>query len=401
MNALRNTQPSMLAYLSYMTERLLPMKDILKPTGSIYLHCDPTASHHIKIMMDAIFGHKNFRNEIIWSYKRWTTKSKAKLNSTHDILLWYSKGDEITFNYPMLKNTNPNPSQYVSTKDEKGKTIVKRDAEGKAIKRKVASEIPATDVWNLPIISPASRERLGYATQKPLVLLERIIKTSSNEGDLIFDPFCGCATTIEAAHKLNRNWIGIDIAIHAVKRVSKARLQDRLGLVEDKDYIIEGVPLTMEGAHDLWERDKYHFQKWAIEQVDGFVTTRKTGDGGIDGRIYFAETGMSKDLSSMVVEVKGGKSVGISDVRNLRGVMEREGVSMAGLIVLKSPKERQAMNFHREMAQAGDLDVGGKKYARMQLLTIEEILDGKRFNIPGLVATREKSEPVLPGLKLQ
>ena len=144
------------------------------------------------------------------------------------------------------------------------------------------------NIWtDISPINSQARERLGYATQKPLALLERIIKASSNPGDVVFDPFCGCATTLEAAHHLKRRWVGIDIAIHAIKRVAKIRLQDRLGLVEGKDFEIDGVPRTLEGAHDLWTRDKYHYQKWAVEEVDGFVTTKRTADGGVDGRLYF------------------------------------------------------------------------------------------------------------------
>ena len=250
------------------------------------------------------------------------------------------------------------------------------------------------DVWEINAIGRTSKERLGYATQKPVVLLERIIKASSNPGDVVFDPFCGCATTIEAAHRLDRRWIGIDIAIHAIKRVAKVRLQDRLGLIEGTDFEISGVPRTMEGARDLWERDKYHFQKWAVEQIDGFVTARKTADGGIDGRLYFDMGG--RNLESMVLEVKGGANVGIGVVRDLRGVLERENVLMAGLIVLEDLGDRKRRNFHQEMAQAGDLDVSGIYYPRMQILTVPEILEGKRFQTPSIARGRGQSEPQLP-----
>ncbi len=183
---------------------------------------------------------------------------------------------------------------------------------------------PATNLWNdIDNLSGRARERMGYATQKPLALLERIIKASSNEGDVVFDPFCGCATTLEAAHRLGRRWVGIDIAIHAVKRVAKVRLQDRLRLVAGKDFEVDGVPRTLEGARDLWKRDPYHFQKWAVETVDGFVTTRRTADGGIDGRLYFAMPNVD-DLQSMAMEVKGGKNVGIATRRALRGVLEND-----------------------------------------------------------------------------
>ena len=212
----------------------------------------------------------------------------------------------------------------------------------------------------------------------------------------MLDPFCGCATTIAAAHHLNRRWVGIDIAIHAVKRVASVRLKERLGLIEGQDFIVEGVPRTVEGAQDLWQRDPYHFQKWAVEQVDGFVTTRRSADGGIDGRLYFAIP-HSQDLQSMVIEVKGGKSVNISVVRALRGVLDDDNALMAGLILLNPPAERQAQSFARFMASLEPLEILGIEYPRMQILTVAEILDGKRFMTP-TVAGRHEAQPRFPGI---
>ena len=160
--------------------------------------------------------------------------------------------------------------------------------------------------------------------------MERVISASSNPGDVVLDPFAGCATTLEAAHKLGRQWIGIDIAIHAVKRVARVRLTERLGLIEGQDFTVEGVPRTVEGAQDLWERDKYHFQKWAVEQVEGFVTTKRSADGGIDGRVYFA-VHHAQDLQSMVVEVKGGANVSIRDLRALKGVLDYDTGAHGGV----------------------------------------------------------------------
>ena len=257
---------------------------------------------------------------------------------------------------------------------------------------------PLQNIWtDIPRIPNTSAERMGYATQKPVALMKRIIKASSNEGDVVFDPFCGCATTLDAAHNLDRKWVGIDIAIHAIKRVAKVRLQDRLGLVEGQDFTVEGVPRNLEGAMDLWTRDKYHFQKWAVESVDGFVTTRRTADGGIDGRLYF-ELPLRKDLQSMSIEVKGGKHVNIEHVRSLRGVLERDEASMSGLIIMEPLGTRKESNFKREMAAAGDLDVSGFPYPRMQMLTVPEILEGKRFETPGVVG-RGLSQPKLPGTR--
>ena len=226
-------------------------------------------------------------------------------------------------------------------------------------------------ISDIPPINSQAKERMGYATQKPLALLERIIKASTNKGDVVLDPFCGCATTLEAANRLDRKWIGIDIAIHAIKRVARLRLTDRCGLVEGTDYEIKGVPRDIEGAKDLWTRDKYHFQKWAVEQVEGFVTTKRTADGGIDGRLYFAVPD-TRDLQSMVIEVKGGANVSIADVRALGNVLERNTALLAGLIVMEPLGETKTRNFKRLMAEAGDLDVLGVKYPRMQILTVEQ-----------------------------
>lgn len=450
LNALRYSQPKLLAYLSYMTERLLPLRSIVKPTGSIYLHCDPTASHYIKAMMDGIFGQENFRNEIIW--KRTTTHSDSKTWSrVSDSILFYTMGKKFTWNTPYephseeyrsskyrfddgdgriyrldnMTSPNPRPNMMYEWRGfphpEKGwryskDTMARLDAEGRIWYPTFKDGTPDTsrrpqlkryldeskgggvmgNIWTdiFPINSQAS-ERMGYATQKPLALLNRIIAASSNKGDVVFDPFCGCATTLEAAHHLGRKWIGIDVAIHAIKRVAAVRLQDRLGLREGVDFTVEGVPHTVEGAQDLWERDKYQFQKWAIEQIDGFVTTRKTVDGGIDGRLYFSLPDR-RELQSMVLEVKGGKSVNISIVRDLRGVLERDQALMAGLVVMDDLGDRKTANFHREMAEAGDLNVNGVLYPRMQMLTVQEILDGKRFRTPSVARGKAMVQPALP-----
>ena len=389
MNALRNTQPRLLAYLSYMVERLLYMKVLLKPTGSIYLHCDPTASHYIKAMMDAIFGHQNFRNEIVWKRSQgFKRKSARKFPQKNDILLFYAKSlENIVFN----TQYKPHKKQYVKRfKVSKDGRLYRDDVNPTGGGRRVIyldeTEGEVIDsVWtDIHPVNPVAKERLGYATQKPLKLLNRIIAASSNPGDIVFDPFCGCATTLEAAQRMGRKWIGIDIAIHAIKRVARVRLGDRCHLVEGEDYDISGVPRNDEGARDLWNRDKYHFQKWAVEEVDGFVTTRRTADGGVDGRLYFGLPGR-KDLQSMAIEVKGGKNVGIAVLRELRGVLETGSAQMSGLIVMHKPGATKLRNFGKFMAQAGDMEVTGRNYARMQMLTIEEILQGKRFDTPGAV----------------
>ncbi|MBC6429131.1 MAG: hypothetical protein GDA55_07910 [Cellvibrionales bacterium] len=371
MNALRKTQPTMLAYLSYMMQRLIVMKRLLRPTGSIYLHCDPTASHYIKVMMDVVFGNKNFLNEIAWCYKSGGA-SKRWFARKHDVLLYYahSKGSHL-FHPIKIK------SYGQSGGGQGGKVKYHKDSQG------TYSIVSARDWWEISMLSTTHPERLGYATQKPLALLERVIQASSNEGDTVLDPFCGCATTLEAAHRLKRNWIGIDIAIHAIKRVAAIRLGERCHLKQGKDFAIAGIPHSLEGAKDLWERDKYHFQKWAVEEVDGFVTAKRTADGGIDGRLYFDMPGQ-RDLQSMILEVKGGKNVSIADFRALHSVLEREEALMAGLITMEPLPDRQKTNFLKLAAQAGDLEMPGsiRHYPKLQILSVPEILEGKRFATP-------------------
>ena len=452
-NALRGTQPQLLAYLSYMVERMLEMKVILKPTGSVYLHCDPTASHYIKAMMDAIFGHRNFRNEIVWRRTNAHPLSIRKYEAITDSILYYAMSDDFVFHGARRPMTRAQIDALYSRRDDRGRFTTTDLTGGKAggaeaykpfngilpssgrawappqlsklprwaqdrlgpnyvtldqlakcealdevglihwtntgrprLKRYLEG-VPTQTVPNLwTDIPPAQRqERMGYATQKPIALLERIIQASTDEGDVVLDPFCGCATTMEAAHKLNRRWIGIDIAIHAIKRVARVRLEERLRLVEGADFEIHGVPRNLEGAQDLWERDKYHFQKWAVEQIEGFVTTKRTADGGVDGRLYFALPG-KKQLRSMAIEVKGGKHIGIQDLRALHGVVENDTALLAGLIVLQPLSPTKARNFSRYIGEVGALSVMGREYPRLQVLTVSEILEGRRFNTPSVSA---------------
>ena len=450
MRALRHTQPRLLAYLSYMAQRLLIMHRILKPTGSLYLHCDPTASHYIKALLDAIFGHANFQNEIIWRrYNRpkGSQHRARRYGRSSDTILFYAKSDHHVFNAREIRRplTDTEIARRFSSTDDKGRfmsgPLIRSASMGERpnlvfafqgytpgpagwrMQREKLQDIydrgdfyftsngvprrkfrPGDDpgamvdnVWSdIGPLGAQDQERLGYATQKPVALLERIIKASSNPGDVVLDPFCGCASTLEAAHNLGRRWVGIDIAIHAIKRVASVRLIERCGLIEGEDFTVEGVPRNLEGARDLWERDKYHFQKWAVEQVDGFVTTKKSADGGIDGRIYFALPN-DPDLQSMVLEVKGGRTVSIRDLRALHGVLENGEALLAGLIALNPLGPTQARNFARFAARAGTLDVLGIEYPRLQVLTVADIVDGRRFKTPSVVG-RHEPQPVLPGL---
>ncbi len=457
MNALRGTQPRLLAYLSYMAQRLLVMHRLLKPTGSLYLHCDPTASHYVKALLDAIFGHANFQSEIVW--RRIAAHNAARRwGPIHDTIFMYSKSDRYTWNPIYSAYSDDHIASGYSRSSADGRRYKTSDTTGAGVRRGASGEpwrgynptekgrhwaisrnfpggemvpdnplealdyldsigrlhwprgggkpaiiqylddMPGVPIQDLVLdINPAlGDERMGYATQKPVALLERIIAASSNPGDVVLDPFCGCASTLEAAHKLGRGWLGIDIAIHAVKRVARLRLEDRLGLMEGQHFSVEGVPRTIEGAQDLWERDKYHFQKWAVEQAEGFVTTRKAADGGVDGRIYYAVP-HAQDLQSMVVEVKGGRNVSIADVRALKGVLDYDSALMAGLIILHPLGDVKERNFRRFMADAGTVDLWGNDYPRMQILTVDEILEGKRFATP-TIAGRHTEKPRFPGM---
>ncbi len=393
-SGLTQVQPDMAAYLGYMTERLLWIKWTMKPTASIYLHCDPTASHYLKIVMDVVFGRKNFMNEVIWHYGKWTNAARH-FQKNHDVLLAYAfrfgkhcfnklHKQEESYHYEKGWHTNTiagGISQLIVYDKVKATKKIESGIYDKIVYREGKTKAALPDVWDIPILNPMAKERLDYATQKPLALLNPIIRASSNEGDVVFDPFCGCATTIEAAEKLKRRWIGCDITIHAIRRVARRRLTERLHLQEGKDYRIDGVPKNWEGAQALWRQDPYQFQKWCVELVEGFVNVKKTADDGIDGRVYFDMPG-EKVFQSMALEVKGGRTVGPSDVGYLNSVLQYENIQMAGLITLHAPGAQQARNFQRKMALAGDVAIGDRLYPRMQMLTVAEILAGAKFDMP-------------------
>ena len=446
MKALRDTNPKLLAYLSYMVERLVQMKIILRPAGSIYLHCDPTYSHYIKVIMDGIFGEKNYRAEIVW--KRHNAHNDKLFGRIHDTILYYSYGDR-TIPDDVLIPLTPERLQAYNYSDDQGKyesadLTASGSSSGESgkpwrgvdprnrhwspprtgkyakyieenfipnyrsvvgvhdrldmldeagfihwtqqrkprLKRYLIPDAgqPPQSMWD-DIAPVRGEEDKGYPTQKPVDLLNRIIKASSKAGDVVFDPFCGCGTTLEAAQRLNRKWIGIDIAIHAIKRVSATRLNEECGLIEERDYEITGVPRTLEGAEDLWKRDKHQFQKWAVEMVDGFVTSKKSRDGGVDGRLYFPMA-EGADLKAMKLQVKGGGTVDIESLRALAGIIDEEDYPMGGFITRKTLGRMQRKNFLDFCETKGEIEIGGVSYPRLQILCVEEILEGKQFNTP-------------------
>ena len=217
---------SMRIYLTAMAVRLFEMQRILKPTGSIYLHCDPTASHYLKLVMDSLFGKENFRNEVVWHYRRWTAASR-QFQKMHDVMLFYSKTSQYVFTKPLQDYAHKEYIEDTVRGIIDGKLVRLKDEEGNYIKRKKQNKgVLMHDVWeDINFIAPTAKERTGYPTQKPLALLERIIKASSNENDIVLDPFCGCATACVAAEKLQRQWIGIDISPSA-EVITKLRLEE-------------------------------------------------------------------------------------------------------------------------------------------------------------------------------
>ena len=360
--ALRGREPSMLAYLSYMAERLLAMRKLLKPDGSLYYHCDPTASHYVKVMLDSLFGRKNFRNEIIWCYTGPGSPRMRQFNRKHDVIFWYSNGESWTFNKDNVRIPHKDGGPHAGGFGAGGK---RPDDPVYGESGKVPESW-----WNDIAIAPrSSKEYLGYATQKPLALLRRIIAASSNTGERVLDPFCGSATTLEAAHSLERQWIGIDNGIHAIEHVARRRLEARCGLHEGTDYHVEGVPRDVQAAKALWQSNPSRFRRWAIECVEGFMTTKR------EGRVYFS-TSEEKQLQSMLLAVgEEGIDEGIA-------ALQRDDALLLGVILPQRPSDAQHTSLQSLIERADCWELQGVAYPRVQSLSIEEILEGKRFLSP-------------------
>lgn len=355
----------MLAYLSMMAPRLIELRRVLKPTGSIYLHCDPTASHYLKILMDAVFGAERFLNEIDWCYKSGGA-SKRHFSRKHDVILFYSKLSEYIFNYQKEKSYNRGLKPYrfkgvEEFKDEIGWHTL----------------VGMKDYWNINMVGRTSAERLGYPTQKPEALLERIIKASSNEGEIILDPFCGCGTAIATAQKLNRCWIGIDIT-HLAIGLIKHRLQDSFGSEISSTYKVIGEPTDLDSAKSLANEDPYQFQWWALGLAGARPVDQKKGaDQGIDGRLYFHDE--ANKTKQIILQVKGGH-INSAHIRDLRGVLEREKAEIGVFITLQDPSKP----MRGEAAGAGFYHSPGwdKNYPRLQILSIAELLNGQTIDYP-------------------
>lgn len=431
----------MMAYLTMMAVRLIEMRRILTSTGSLYLHCDPTASHYLKLVLDAVFGVENFRNEIVW--KRTSAKGLAfsRFASNHDVIYYYSKSGERIWKsqysihkpeyikkfykyiepetgrrYRLDNLANPNPNRpnltyeflgvtrvWRWTKErmteafEKGLIVQKNERNVPCLKRYLDEQegTPVGDIWTdiLPIQSQAA-ERLGYPTQKPEALLERIINASSNEGDVVFDPFCGCGTTIAAAEKLNRRWIGIDIT-HLAITLMKHRLQDAFGR-ELSPFEIIGDPKDIESAAALRDQNRHQFEWWALSLVGARPAQdkKKGADRGVDGYLYFFDDN-SGAARKVVVQVKSGH-VSVSQIRDLIGVIEREKAVIGAFLTFEPPTRPMI----EEAATAGfyeiTIPVSGRhmKFPRLQILTIEDLLNGKELDYPpwSLDVTHRKAQ---------
>ncbi|MCY4063111.1 MAG: DNA methyltransferase [Chloroflexi bacterium] len=434
-----------MAYLVMMTARLVELHRVLKPTGSLYLHCDPTASHYLKIVLDAIFGIAHLRTEIVW--KRTTAHNDARQGAKqpgriHDVLFFYTKDisdwtwnpvftpysdDYVDKNYRHIEDKSgrrytlsdltaakpggdteyewrgatPYEGRYWAYSKDNMEKFEREDRlhytrSGIPRYKRYLDEMPGVHIQSIwddisPIGSRAA-ERLGYPTQKPEALLERIIRASSNEGDVVLDPFCGCGTAIAAAHKLGRRWIGIDIT-HLSIALQKYRLQDMFELVSGADYAVIGEPATVEGARELAQdsanEGRYQFEWWALsllraKPVGGSAGSRKGkkgADQGIDGVInFFDEDDKGKKKhQKAVVQVKSGK-VNSGQIRDLKGTVEREGAAIGVFITLENPtgamtKEALAAGWYESPAW-------GKRYRRLQILTIGDVFAGAGVEMP-------------------
>jgi site-specific DNA-methyltransferase (adenine-specific) len=389
----------MLAYLVMMTIRLRELHRVLKPTGALYLHCDQTASHYLKVILDKVFGPKNFRNEIIWHYRGREKVNPLRFATKHDVLLFYAKTEKMRINemriewdradrIKMLRrkiHTEPKTGRkwFWETRGQSyGIKPYKRDLEEYLKKGQAYS-----DTWiDIPKLRGNHPERLGYPTQKPVALVERIIDATTNEGDWVLDPFCGCGTAIIAAHNKKRKWIGIDITHLAISLI-KSRLRE-MHVKAGKDYQIIGEPADLASAINLAKADKYQFQWWALSLIEARPTGqssenpkqgKKGADKGIDGWLTFKESD-TLNLQKIVVQVKGGENIGVGDVRDLIGTVDSRKAAMGILITLYEPT--RPMKEAAMEAEYYKSKIWGHKYPKVQLITIQELFEGKKPIIP-------------------
>jgi DNA modification methylase len=439
---------NMLAYLAMMSPRLVELHRVLKSTGSLYLHCDPTASHYLKILLDAIFGPVGFANEVIW--KRTSAHSSARrYGPAHDTILFYRKSDRSTWNNQYEGYSESYILSHYRQQDQSGRQFtlsdltaagVRTGASGKPWRgydptslgrhwaipgsvqvlgeaegvedtqsaldrldvagrihwakqggwpryRRYLDEVrgvPLQDVWtDIDPVNAKAAERLGYPTQKPEALLERIIVASSEPGAVVLDPFCGCGTAIAAAQKLGRRWIGIDIT-HLAIGLIKSRLQSTFGPSIAGMYAVLGEPTTVGDAARLAQEDPFQFQAWALGLVGARTaeSNKKGADKGIDGRLYFHDEAGGK-TKQIIFSVKAGK-LHAPYVRDLRGVVDREKAEIGVLLAFEEPTQP----MRTEAASAGFYDSPWGKHPRLQILTVANLLEGKNVDYPRGAANR-------------
>lgn len=433
----------LLAYLVMMAPRLVELHRVLKSTGSLYLHCDPTASHYLKILLDAIFAPENFRNEIVWQRTGSKGYASKRLASNHDIILGYQKTADATWNAEAAHlaydpdNLDPKTLNKYRYFDEDGRRyrldnlagpndprpnltyevmgvvrrwrwskermdeaiaqgIVVQTSPGAVPQRKSyldeMSGKPLGDVWtDIAPINSQAKERLGYPTQKPVALLERIIATSTKPGDVVLDPFCGCGTAIDAAQRLGRSWIGIDITFLAVDLI-RHRVENTFGAKVLADTEVIGIPKDLEGAQQLFASSHFEFERWAVSLVSGTPKDRPGGDGGVDGIIRFALN--PNEVGRCIISVKGGKSLNPGFVRDLDGTVRKEGAEMGLLVVLSEPT--QGMRDTAGQGGIFELPFNGQKFPRLQIATIGELLDGRLPALPLVYQPYAKAAPHQP-----
>ena len=372
-------ETGMLAYLVYMAERIAEMKRVLKNSGSIYLHCDMTASHYLKTIMDCVFGAKNFRNEIVWYYFK-PHSSKVNYPKNYDSVLFYTKSNRYSFNHEatLFEYDEKSVKRYDKT-DKHGRKYKKYFAKDGVERIAYLKSGRSDNVFKIPFIQGTSKERLGYPTQKPIALLKRIIQASSNQNDIVLDPFCGCGTTAEAAYQLGRRLIGIDISPYAITRICRDRLKHADGIS------IRGLPTDMNSSREMAEADRFLYEQWAVTTLPGFEPNEKqTGDGGIDG-LGFLLNPPGDEKGRCVVQVKSGNFT----PDNLRALLSKITGGYASLgIFVTMEKMRDTKTARDCVLNAGKFNEGAKTFNRLLFWSMEEHFDGARPPLPAMAHPR-------------
>jgi len=413
-------ESNMMAYLAMMAVRLVELHRVLKSTGSLYLHCDSTASHYLKVLLDAIFGPKSFRNEIIW--ERFGSHNDPKrFGRVTDTILFYSKSDVFKFNPVRVAYSDAHLSKRFRYSDPDGRKFwpntmlapggrgpryewnghtrnwrftkenmeqleakgeIYYSAKGMPYRKNYLDALkgqPVQNLWTDIKMTKSGAEKLPYPTQKPLALLERIILASSDKGNMVLDPFCGCGTAIEAAEKNGRNWIGIDITYLAI-HVIESRLVKAFGTKIKDAYELIGRPKDADDARALAARDWLEFQKWAVMQLGGLPKDRPGPDGGIDGIIRYHRVGIEQP-NRAVVSVKGGTNIGVDAIHKLKSVVQRENAELGVLVCIDRPTQAMV----KEAASLGEVGPRSRRVQKIQIITVDMLFRDDAVRLPGVV----------------